>query len=911
MKKITLLLFLLVTCNIVQAQSIKARYDSVQVKAAWIAAQTGLGLRNVTPLDYAKIADSLSAIGKDYTDSVNKSFVNVYDSLAAFHSFIDTILPATNVGGVVSSQPSIGDTITPTNAGQWLNREFYKRVPTLSVTGSISYGGPYSAILQIEKNSGTNPLMYEVLSVTTLVNTLPITNEYFNGYSISTIAPISNPGTATDTTSAILTSNTYHTDVFKARTNDGNIATGLLQVQWLSKKYWGYASTNSPSDANLIAAAGGSSIFQRGNNIAESQALNITVSGSNKYIFFAYQSSFDTLTSLTIGGVNALSSFTHSTRAVVNASGYSATYEIYVSTATYSNKVIPTIIVDSIQTSIPFSDTCSGCIIATQSMINPGGAIPNLAAVLTAGNNAASNDMVVRKITASRFVTNSGTTAGSNGRIGNLFMQDTNLHTRVATGMGDTGINKYFFIRRFNDTGVAINDIVDVNLLTGITTWDATTFNLNGDLNCANILASTNLSAYNLSSFSPSTTNGGGQYYWIQGGIERWEFDSKNLETGGNVGSDMYILAYDDTGASLGYAYSIKRSTQVVNFFQTPTVGSVPILLNNRTISTTSPLTGGGALSSNLTLAIPVSTNSVNGYLDSNGHKLLASALQSETDPLSVHLTGTQTVAGAKKFTNTQTIVNTTIWDRYNDGSETATFGIGTGNANFQTNSDNIVFSPNNTESFRFSNDGTFGVAGADNFPTYASGTKWRMLYNQSLGILQKEIDTGGSGGLSGLTATYMPVATSATTIGNSTITVDGGGNMAEVGAITAGGNIQGFSITTSNHFACTQLITSIVAGAGAGSAPTITCTGCTDQYGTISITTGSTPAIGSVVATITFGSGYGSTPTASICAQDLNAATAFSSVVLYPTLTTGTLVINTINSLIGTTTYLIGYRVN
>ena len=38
----------------------------------------------------------------------------------------------------------------------------------------------------------------------------------------------------------------------------------------------------------------------------------------------------------------------------------------------------------------------------------------------------------------------------------------------------------------------------------------------------------------------------------------------------------------------------------------------------NRTISTTAPLTGGGALSGNLTLSMPVATNNANGYLSSN-----------------------------------------------------------------------------------------------------------------------------------------------------------------------------------------------------------------------------------------------------------------------------------------------------
>lgn len=69
-----------------------------------------------------------------------------------------------------------------------------------------------------------------------------------------------------------------------------------------------------------------------------------------------------------------------------------------------------------------------------------------------------------------------------------------------------------------------------------------------------------------------------------------------------------------------------------------------------RTVSTTSPLAGGGALSGNLTLSIPVATNSVNGYLSSADHTTFAAKESPLTfnSPLSrsVNAISLQTVPG-------------------------------------------------------------------------------------------------------------------------------------------------------------------------------------------------------------------------------------------------------------------------
>ncbi len=96
-----------------------------------------------------------------------------------------------------------------------------------------------------------------------------------------------------------------------------------------AKRYWGYASTNTPSDANILAVAGG------GAELSGSRAkgsFSITISGGSPYIFYAYPASLGLLTSISVGGFESLGTFTRTTRSVTNAQGYTQNYNIYVST---------------------------------------------------------------------------------------------------------------------------------------------------------------------------------------------------------------------------------------------------------------------------------------------------------------------------------------------------------------------------------------------------------------------------------------------------------------------------------------------------------------------------------------------------------------------------------------------------
>jgi len=78
-----------------------------------------------------------------------------------------------------------------------------------------------------------------------------------------------------------------------------------------------------------------------------------------------------------------------------------------------------------------------------------------------------------------------------------------------------------------------------------------------------------------------------------------------------------------------------------------------------RTVSTTSPLAGGGALSSNLTLSIPQSSGSVNGYLSSADWTTFNNKQNALTNPI----TGTGTTNYLPKFTGASALGNSLIYD--------------------------------------------------------------------------------------------------------------------------------------------------------------------------------------------------------------------------------------------------------
>jgi hypothetical protein len=98
---------------------------------------------------------------------------------------------------------------------------------------------------------------------------------------------------------------------------------------------------------------------------------------------------------------------------------------------------------------------------------------------------------------------------------------------------------------------------------------------------------------------------------------------------------------------------------------------------------------------------------------------------------------------------------------------------------------------------------------------------------------------------------------------------------------------------------------TTIAAGAGAGTAATVTLTSATDLKGTINVTTGTSPSAASVVATVSFGTAYQSGP---VCQVTPASASAMGTI-YSPPAGTGSFTLNSgATALAASTSYIYSY---
>jgi hypothetical protein len=117
----------------------------------------------------------------------------------------------------------------------------------------------------------------------------------------------------------------------------GQIAAGStsssLTISPFANKYFGTSTSNSVDDATLRAGT---------NEVASGKAksnFTIDISSGTKYIFYAYPASLGALSSISVEGFGSLDAFTLTTRNVTNASGYTQSYNIYISNNNFATSV--------------------------------------------------------------------------------------------------------------------------------------------------------------------------------------------------------------------------------------------------------------------------------------------------------------------------------------------------------------------------------------------------------------------------------------------------------------------------------------------------------------------------------------------------------------------------------------------
>ena len=210
------------------------------------------------------------------------------------------------------------------NLADFLNNLFYpSQLPTASITGGI----------QLERSAtGTTPVTV-TWTAGRQAATEPLSTIVVDGMSKGFSQP--GPGSSVSATNGItLTNNTDKTVTIVVTTTDAKTASASTSYVWLPKAYWGRTANTTATSSDILASAGGSNILTN----SKARTITVTASGFN-HVFYAYPSSMGDLTSINIGGLESIASFTKTVISFTNASGYTQNYNVYTSNNETSGNV--------------------------------------------------------------------------------------------------------------------------------------------------------------------------------------------------------------------------------------------------------------------------------------------------------------------------------------------------------------------------------------------------------------------------------------------------------------------------------------------------------------------------------------------------------------------------------------------
>lgn len=280
----------------------------------------------------------LSLVDKKYVDSVtaetvgdvsvkaDKALANVFTANNTFNSG----LLSSRFNGSRPITGAIGTGLNPNTNDivDWLNAVFYpSQVPTATLTGGsqleLHSSGTFGATLNW---SAGRQAATENLSTVAVAGT----NQTFSNPAAGSIV------SGTQDVTVTYNSNITYTNT--VTTSDGKAASATTSFTFLPKRYWGRTANTAANSTEILASAGGSSVLSS----SKAGTFTITASGSNR-VFYAYPSNLGDLTSINIGGLESLSSFTKTVVALTNASGYTQNYNIYTSNNETSGNVTATI----------------------------------------------------------------------------------------------------------------------------------------------------------------------------------------------------------------------------------------------------------------------------------------------------------------------------------------------------------------------------------------------------------------------------------------------------------------------------------------------------------------------------------------------------------------------------------------
>lgn len=270
-----------------------------------------------------------------------KKAISAYDTLNhqnwTYDPSVNDWLPDATGGGTVTIIPAGPTTSVPpagfnpgTNitADEFIKKAFYdSQNPTASLSGGqqielMAAGAvlPFTLSWSAGRNSATAPIQSVVVAGVSKTFTPPNAGASISG---------------TQAVSVTRNSNTTYSIV--VTTTDGKTTTASTSFPFSPKRYVGWATSATPTDAEIIAAVGGSSEFASN----KSKSWILPAPGGTKYAFYAYPESFGALTQFDINKVTSIGAITQTHRAFTNASGYTQNYIIAV-TINPSNVTITT-----------------------------------------------------------------------------------------------------------------------------------------------------------------------------------------------------------------------------------------------------------------------------------------------------------------------------------------------------------------------------------------------------------------------------------------------------------------------------------------------------------------------------------------------------------------------------------------
>lgn len=165
-------------------------------------------------------------------------------------------------------------------------------------------------------------------------STLPIATVTVNGTN-QTFTPPAAGATATGTTSVAVPRNTGTNYSMTVTASDSKTATAGVSVNWYWKRYWGFVSSATPTDADIRALT---QELSGGRTRGATTSLSPT---GSQYFVVAFVEAHDAagVSELWVGGLNQTGAFNRTVRSFTNASGATANYIFYITKSPTSGSV--------------------------------------------------------------------------------------------------------------------------------------------------------------------------------------------------------------------------------------------------------------------------------------------------------------------------------------------------------------------------------------------------------------------------------------------------------------------------------------------------------------------------------------------------------------------------------------------